>query len=88
MVGQWIYYGVLILCGILILLQILGQRMRGLTAILFRLTGGVVGIFCTNAICGLLGLAAVGLNWFTLTILGALGLPGAVLLYILLNIKY
>lgn len=87
-IGQIIYLGILILCGVLILVQLFTRRQKGLTAILFRLTGGMVGIFCANAILGMLGGQAVGINPFSLLMLGSLGSPGFVLLYLIANLQY
>ena len=48
----------------------------------------VVGILCVNAVLGIFKLPAVGFNPFSLSVLGGLGMPGVVLLYILLNLQY
>lgn len=86
-IRKMLYLGILVVCGVLIVVQLIARRQKGLVAILFRLTGGVVGIFCANTILGMLGGQPVGLNPFSLMLLGSLGAPGFVLLYFMTNLQ-
>lgn len=87
-VRQVVYVGIMALCAAVMVIQLIKGRGRALTSILFRLTGGAVGVFCANSLLGLLGGAAVGLNLFTLMLIGALGTPGFILLYVISNLKF
>ena len=87
-IRQVLYLGISILCISMMLYQIAKWKMKGLTNLLFRLTGGVIGILCINTVLGIFHLPAVGLNLLTLSVLGGLGAPGVCLLYVLLNLQY
>ncbi|MCX4317182.1 MAG: pro-sigmaK processing inhibitor BofA family protein [Lachnospiraceae bacterium] len=87
-IRQVMYLGISLLCVGIMCYQVIKWKLKGLTNLLFRLTGGVVGILCVNAVLGIFKLPAVGFNPFSLSVLGGLGMPGVVLLYILLNLQY
>lgn len=86
MVGQVVYVGTLALCVVLMIYQIKRGKLEAVTDILFRWTGGMVGLLCANALLGWAGLEEVGINVWTFFVVGALGGPGAVVLYILVNV--
>jgi len=81
-----VYIGTLVLCVTLMLYQIKRGKLAAVTDILFRWTGGVVGLLCVNALLGIVDMAGVGINIWNLSLVGALGIPGAIVLYILVNV--
>ena len=73
---------ILVLCGAILAIAIRKKRMELFINFVLRLFAGAVGIYLLNAILGAANIqSAVGLNSVNVLLVGALGLPGFVLIY-------
>lgn len=74
---------ILILIGAVILaLMIYPKPLKIFLRTVIQALGGVVGLFIFNFILSPIGWS-VGINWITIFIIGLLGLPGFIFLYLL-----
>lgn len=77
-----ILIGIIIICGIALVLGVLRHRMELLVNIILRMVIGIVGIYLFNMFLVSQGiLVNVGTNSTTILTIGLLGLPGFLLVY-------
>ncbi len=71
-----------IVCAVLLVISLRRKKMELFINFVLRLITGAVGIYLINALLGLVKIeSAVGLNGVNMLVVGALGIPGLVLLY-------
>lgn len=77
-----ILIGIIIICGIALVLGVLRHRMELLVNIILRMVIGIVGIYLFNMFLVSQGiLVNVGTNSTTILTIGLLGFPGFLLVY-------
>ncbi len=79
---KYVLIFILVLCVAILAISIRKKKMELFINFVLRLFAGAVGIYLINAILGVANIqSTVGLNGINMLVVGALGLPGFVLLY-------
>lgn len=82
--GNQILLGIIIFCIVVLTITLLVKNVHVVVNIVLRTVMGVVGIFVVNNMIAAMGISmTVGLNPYTAGVVGVLGFPGFVTLYLL-----
>ncbi|HOQ15895.1 MAG TPA: pro-sigmaK processing inhibitor BofA family protein [Defluviitaleaceae bacterium] len=72
----------IIIGSVILVLMIYPKPLKILLRIIIQALGGIAGLYIFNFVLSPLGWF-VGINWTTILIIGILGIPGLIFLYLL-----